>query len=168
MTNVTSLVYGTTHSKGDLIRDCRNLILGSGKIPLIMFRRAGNDSIPEELQTGKTVVLDISPKAGQELAIESDEIHFFASFKGKYRFVTIPIEDVLTIYDQEDKRGLVFGGDDVLPGIGIPPGVEFVLIVDGQQPILENDRLTEEEIKSIDLTGTEDFMDMLKTPSRRH
>jgi stringent starvation protein B len=164
--NVTSLVYGTTHSKGDLIRDCRNLILGSGKIPLIMVRRAGNDSLPEELQTGKTVVIDISPSAGQELCIESDEIHFFASFKGKSRFVTIPIEDILTIYDQEDKRGLVFGGGDVLPGL--PPGVEFVLIVDGQQSILEKDTLTVEEIKSIDLTGTEDFMDMLKTPARRH
>jgi len=168
MINVVSPVYGTTHAKSTLIQDCRNLILGNGKTPLIMVRRAGNDSLPEELQTGANVVIDISPGAGQEWCVEADEIHFFASFKGKAMFVTIPIDDVLTIYDREDRLGLLFGttSDPDLTHLETPelPDSEYVLVL-GCQGLTEDETLWD---TPRDQAQTKDLRDMLKTSSRRH
>jgi len=72
------------------------------------------------------IVLNISPRAVQQLQLGDDEISFSARFAGVALQVVVPPRAVVAIYARENGEGMLFGqekGRDGGPpeGPGTPP-----------------------------------------------
>lgn len=88
-------------------------IIDNAKTPYILVDATFSDVyVPKQfIQEGK-IVLNISPEAAENLALEKDQVHFTASFSGVVEEIYIPMVAVLSIYSYEDGSGIVFDEDE--------------------------------------------------------
>lgn len=54
----------------------------------------------------KKILLDLSPKAIQDLAIDDNHISFSATFDGEPMSINIPMEAVLEVFSKETDQGM--------------------------------------------------------------
>jgi len=113
-----------TPSRPYLIRALSEWINDNDQTPYMLV----NTEIPgvhvpqQHIQDGK-IILNIAPRAVQQLDLGNDEITFSARFSGVSMQVRVPIIAVLSIYAMESGEGMVFtaadGGDE--PPDSTPP-----------------------------------------------
>lgn len=101
-----------------LIRAIHEWILDNEFTPYLLVN-AKNDyvQVPRQFVEDGKIVLNIAPRAVNDLELGNDHIHFNARFDGKSMEVGIPIAAVLAIYAKENGQGMVFdeNGDDNTP-----------------------------------------------------
>jgi len=75
---------------------------------------AKNDyvQVPRQFVEDGKIVLNIAPRAINDLELGNDHIHFNARFDGRSMEVGIPIAAVLAIYAKENGQGMVFDEHD--------------------------------------------------------
>lgn len=96
-----------------LIRAIYEWILDNEFTPYLLVN-AKNDyvQVPRQFVEDGKIVLNISPRAVNDLELGNDHIHFNARFDGKSMEVGVPIAAVLAIYAKENGQGMVFDEND--------------------------------------------------------
>lgn len=102
-----------TSSKPYLVRGLNEWILDNGLTPYVLIAATGDRVMvpPGIAQDGK-VVLNISPDAVRELAIDNEGVAFSARFNGVSQDVYCPMSSVLAIYARENGEGMMFPEDE--------------------------------------------------------
>ena len=108
-----------TSSRPYLIRALYEWINDNDLTPYILVDTCyeGVQVPSQHIQDGK-IVLNIAPRAIQELDLGNDYIIFSARFSGVSMIVRVPTVAVLSIYAMETGQGMVFepeDGDDPAP-----------------------------------------------------
>lgn len=96
-----------------LIRAIYEWILDNEFTPYLLVN-AKNDyvQVPRQFVEDGKIVLNISPRAVNDLELSNDHIHFNARFDGRSMEVGIPVVAVLAIYAKENGQGMVFDEND--------------------------------------------------------
>jgi stringent starvation protein B len=110
-----------TSSQPYLLRAIYEWIVDNELTPYLLVD-ASNDyvQVPQQYVENGKIVLNIAPRAVNNLELGNDHILFNARFAGRPMEVTLPIASVLAIYAKENGQGMVFNepGDGGEP----PPG----------------------------------------------
>lgn len=64
--------------------------------------------VPQQFVEDGKIILNISPKAVQNLKITNQIVEFEASFSGQLEHIYVPIQAIEAIYARENGRGMVF------------------------------------------------------------
>ncbi len=96
-----------------LIRAIYDWIMDNEFTPYILVN-AKNDyvQVPRQFVDDGKIVLNIAPRAVNDLELGNDHIHFNARFDGRSMEVGVPISAVLAIYAKENGQGMVFDESD--------------------------------------------------------
>ena len=57
------------------------------------------------------IILNVSPRAVQDLEVANEAIEFHARFNGVSRLIYVPISAVMAIYARENGQGMAFNGE---------------------------------------------------------
>lgn len=110
-----------TSSRPYLIRALYEWILDNGGIPhLLVNAETASVIVPREFVENGRIILDLSPEAVRDLIINNDLIEFRGRFSDAIKQVSLPVESVLAIYN-ENGIGMFFEDgelDDGSMGIG--------------------------------------------------
>jgi stringent starvation protein B len=114
-----------TSSRPYLIRALYEWINDNGLTPYILVDTTLEGvQVPQQHIHDGRIVLNIAPRAVQELDLGNEGIFFSARFSGVSMVVRVPVDAVLSIYAMESGEGMVFGeadrGDEPPPE-GSPP-----------------------------------------------
>lgn len=71
--------------------------------------------VPRQFVQNGQIVLNLSPNAVRDLAMENDAISFEARFGGQPMRVMVPSDALVAIYGRENGVGMVFGHEPVMP-----------------------------------------------------
>ncbi|WP_300272055.1 ClpXP protease specificity-enhancing factor [Halomonas sp.] len=71
--------------------------------------------IPRQFVQNGQIVLNLSPTAVKDLAMENEAISFGARFGGQPMRVMVPSAALVAIYGRENGVGMVFGHEPVMP-----------------------------------------------------
>ncbi|WP_027960861.1 ClpXP protease specificity-enhancing factor [Halomonas halodenitrificans] len=71
--------------------------------------------VPRQFVQNGQIVLNLSPSAIRDLAMENDAISFEARFGGQPMRVMVPSDALVAIYGRENGVGMVFGHEPVMP-----------------------------------------------------
>ncbi|MFP4137810.1 MAG: ClpXP protease specificity-enhancing factor [Halomonas sp.] len=71
--------------------------------------------VPRQFVHNGQIVLNLSPEAVRDLAMENEAISFEARFGGQPMRVMVPSEALVAIYGRENGVGMVFGHEPVMP-----------------------------------------------------
>ncbi len=99
----------------------------SGYTPHLAVKVDGGTRVPLEFVRNGEIVLNISFGATSGLKMDNDLIHFNARFGGVSREISVPVDNVLAIYANENGQGMSFevrasrGSDDPSDGGGVVP-----------------------------------------------
>ena len=103
-------------SRPYLLRALNEWIADNNMTPHIVVDANQKDVVvPTEFVEAGKIVLNISPLAVHQLAIENDFISFSARFSGKSMDVFIPVSAVMAVYAKENGQGMVFTDDSNNP-----------------------------------------------------
>lgn len=69
-------------------------------------------SVPDQHVEDGKIILNISPRATDQLRIDNDFLSFSARFHGAVEQVFVPPASVLGIYAKESGQGMIFTGED--------------------------------------------------------
>lgn len=106
-----------TSSRPYLLRAIYDWIIDNGLTPyLLVDATADQVMVPQNYVNNGKIILNISPVAVQNIAINDEEVSFSARFDGYPMSVVAPINAALAIYAKENGRGMVFSEDDTPPG----------------------------------------------------
>lgn len=106
-----------TSSRPYLLRAIYDWIIDNGLTPyLLVDATAEQVMVPQNYVNNGKIILNISPVAVQNIAINDEEVSFSARFDGYPMSVVAPINAALAIYAKENGRGMVFTEDDTPPG----------------------------------------------------
>ncbi len=105
-----------TSSKPYLLRALYEWILDNDLTPHVIVDAGATDVVvpPQAIQDGR-VVLNVSPSATRDLAMENDAVSFHARFGGASREVWLPMHAVLAIYARENGQGMMFAENGDTP-----------------------------------------------------
>ncbi len=79
--------------------------------------------VPLDFVEAGKIVLNISPFAVQNLAIENDFVTFSARFSGQAMNIAVPIGAIMAIYAKENGQGMVFAEEVSQPtASSVEPG----------------------------------------------
>lgn len=108
-----------TSSRPYLIRALFEWINDNDQTPYVLVNTdtPGIEVPRQHIQDGK-IILNIAPRAIQELDLGNEYITFSARFSGVSMIVRIPVNAVLSIYAMESGEGMVFTEID---GSDTPP-----------------------------------------------
>ena len=95
-------------TKPYLLRAIYEWCTDSGFTPYIAVRVDGRTRVPMEFVRNGEIVLNISFGATSGLKMDNDLIHFNARFGGVSREISVPVENVLAIYANENGQGMAF------------------------------------------------------------
>lgn len=99
-----------TSNRSYLIRAFYDWIVDNGMTPYITVDATVEGSIlPQSYVRDGQIVLNISPRAVQQLQLGNEEIGFHARFAGTSLQVVIPPRAVVAIYARENGEGMLFG-----------------------------------------------------------
>lgn len=108
-----------TSSRPYLLRAIYDWIIDNGLTPyLLVDATADQVMVPQNYVNNGKIILNISPVAVQNIAINDEEVSFSARFDGYPMSVVAPITAALAIYAKENGRGMVFTDDDTPPSPG--------------------------------------------------
>lgn len=97
-----------TSSRPYLIRALYEWILDNGGIPhLLVNTELPSVIVPKEFIENGKIILDLSPEAVRDLIINNENIEFRGRFSEAIKHVSLPIESVLAIYN-ENGVGMFF------------------------------------------------------------
>ncbi|MEM6708812.1 MAG: ClpXP protease specificity-enhancing factor [Pseudomonadota bacterium] len=94
-----------------LIRALYDWILDNDATPYILVRVDDRTSVPSDFVRDGQIVLNISPTAVRDLAIDDDWLVFDGRFSGHSVSVAVPVNCVCAIYARETGEGMIFDGD---------------------------------------------------------
>ncbi|GAB4170021.1 MAG: ClpXP protease specificity-enhancing factor [Wenzhouxiangellaceae bacterium] len=96
-------------SRPYLLRALYEWIVDNGLTPQILIdAQADQVQLPPHLASEAQVVLNISPTAVRDLAIDNEFLSFVARFSGVSHGVLVPIDAVQAIYARENGHGMMF------------------------------------------------------------
>ncbi len=102
-----------TSSRPYLIRALYEWINDNGLTPYVLVDTAFEGvQVPQQHIHDGRIVLNIGPRAVQELDLGNDGVFFSARFNGVSMVVRVPIEAILSIYAMESGEGMVFSDSD--------------------------------------------------------
>lgn len=91
-----------TSSRPYLIRALYEWILDNGGVPHLLVDAEGDSVIvPQEFVEDGRIILDLSPEAVRDLIINNETIEFRGRFAEAIKYVSMPTESVLAIYNEE-------------------------------------------------------------------
>lgn len=64
--------------------------------------------VPMDFARDGQIVLNIAPRAVDNLELNLDYVHFDASFSGVSRQITVPMASILAVYARENNAGMMF------------------------------------------------------------
>ncbi|MEM1436115.1 MAG: ClpXP protease specificity-enhancing factor [Pseudomonadota bacterium] len=94
-----------------LIRALYDWILDNDATPYILVRVDDRTSVPADFVRDGQIVLNISPTAVRDLAIDDDWLGFDGRFSGRSFSVLVPVNCVCAIYARETGEGMIFDGE---------------------------------------------------------
>lgn len=98
-----------TNNKPYLIRAMHDWICDNAATPyLYVDTEAENLNLPEHLLAENPLILNASPNACRNLALENDAISFQARFSGQVFDVYLPIDAIIAIVARENGQGMQF------------------------------------------------------------
>lgn len=101
-----------TSNRPYLIRAYYDWIIDNGFTPYITVDATIEGAeLPQSFVRDGQIILNISPRAVQQLHMDNDTISFSARFAGKALQVMIPPRAVVAIYARENGEGMLFGND---------------------------------------------------------
>ncbi len=111
-----------TSSRPYLLRALYDWIVDNGLTPhLLANATAPGIQVPGQYVKEGRIVLNIAPRAAQDLQLGSEFITFSARFGGVARGVSVPVPAVLGIYAAENGQGMAFNNEE---GSSPPPALE--------------------------------------------
>lgn len=109
-----------TSSKPYLVRALYEWILDNDNTPYILVDASSDRVlIPAGIASDGKVVLNLTPRAIQDLEMTNEHISFSARFNGVAENIYCPIAALLAIYARENGEGMMFPpeeGDSESPG----------------------------------------------------
>jgi stringent starvation protein B len=97
-----------TSTKPYLIRALYEWCSDNGYTPYIAVAVDERTIVPREFVRNGEIVLNVSPLATNHLQIANDLVSFQARFGGIARELSIPVENVISIYARETGHGMAF------------------------------------------------------------
>lgn len=111
-----------TSSRPYLLRALYDWIVDNGLTPhLLANATAPEIQVPGQYVKEGRIVLNIAPRAAQDLQLGSEFVTFSARFGGVARAVNVPVSAVLGIYAAENGQGMAFNNEE---GSSPPPAPE--------------------------------------------
>lgn len=111
-----------TSSRPYLLRALYDWIVDNGLTPhLLANATAPGIQVPGQYVKEGRIVLNIAPRAAQDLQLGSEFITFSARFGGVAHGVNVPVAAVLGIYAAENGQGMAFNNEE---GSNPPPASE--------------------------------------------
>jgi stringent starvation protein B len=108
-----------TSSRPYLVRALNDWILDNDLTPyLVVDAGIKGVQVPDDFVSNGQIVLNVSPRAVQNLNMEDDAIQFSARFGGVPMTVFVPMMAIIAVYAKENGQGMVFGSE---PGSNPPP-----------------------------------------------
>lgn len=109
-----------TSSRPYLIRALYEWIIDNGQTPYVVVKtNLPEVYVPQEYISDNKIVLNIAKEAVNELFITNTTLEFYATFSGRSRHVSVPIQAVIAIYPKENSAAVMVFGDE--PGGDTPP-----------------------------------------------
>ena len=88
-------------------------MIDNDQTPYIVVDATLDDvAVPSQHVEDGKIVLNISPRATDQLRIDNDFLSFSARFHGTTEQVFVPPASVLGIYAKESGQGMIFTGED--------------------------------------------------------
>ncbi|WP_146908727.1 ClpXP protease specificity-enhancing factor [Arenimonas daejeonensis] len=109
---MTDAVPAMDSNRPYLLRALNEWINDNGMTPYLLVD-AGQDGVqvpPSTVKDGR-VVLNIAPRAVEQLVMDNREVRFKARFGGVSQWVKVPVAAVLAIYAQETGQGMMLPDD---------------------------------------------------------
>lgn len=99
-----------TSSRPYIVRAIYEWIVDNDLTPYILVDTSSESVVvPEGFIENNRIILNVSPMATKELALENDNVSFNARFGGTPMDVFVPTSSVLAIYAHENGQGMMFG-----------------------------------------------------------
>ena len=98
-----------TPSRPYLLRALYDWIVDNEMTPhLVVNANFEGVAVPEQYIEDGQIILNVSPKAVRDLALENKEIKFCTKFAGVIYNIELPIMSVTAIYAEENRKGMIF------------------------------------------------------------
>jgi stringent starvation protein B len=109
-----------TPSQPYLLRAIYEWIVDNDLTPYLLVDASNDDvHVPRQYVENGKIVLNIAPRAVNNLELSNENVNFNARFSGQAMDVIFPVDSVLAIYAKENGQGMVFsegdGGDEPPP-----------------------------------------------------
>lgn len=109
-----------TPSQPYLLRAIYEWIVDNDLTPYLLVDASNDDvHVPRQYVENGKIVLNIAPRAVNNLELSNENVNFNARFSGQAMDVIFPVDSVLAIYAKENGQGMVFsegdGGDEPTP-----------------------------------------------------
>ena len=102
-----------TSLKPYLLRAVYEWITDNGMTPYLLINAEyPNTVVPQQFVENGKIILNIKPQAIHGLVLGNEEISFSARFNGQSMNIHVPIQAILTIYAQENGKGMIFDQED--------------------------------------------------------
>lgn len=96
-----------------LLRAIYEWIVDNNLTPYILVdANHDNVQVPQQFVENGKIVLNIAPRAVNNLQLSNEQVLFDARFTGQPMQVMLPISAVLAIYAKENGQGMVFNEND--------------------------------------------------------
>lgn len=100
-------------SKPYLLRALYEWILDNDTTPYILVDISSDDvAVPPGIANDGKVVLNLAPRAIQNLDMSNDHVSFSARFNGVAEDIFCPMSSLLAIYARENGEGMMFPAED--------------------------------------------------------
>lgn len=102
-----------TSSQPYLLRAIYEWIVDNSLTPYILVNAShDNVQVPRQFVENDKIVLNIAPRAVNNLQLNNEQVLFDARFSGQPMQVMLPISAVLAIYAKENGQGMVFNENE--------------------------------------------------------
>jgi len=102
-----------TPSQPYLLRAIYEWIVDNELTPYLLVDASNDDvHVPRQYVEDGKIILNIAPRAVDNLELSNQQVNFSARFSGKSMNVVFPIHSVLAIYARENGQGIVFNEND--------------------------------------------------------
>jgi len=102
-----------TSLKPYLLRAVYEWITDNGLTPYLLINADHpNTVVPQQFVENGKIILNIKPQAIHALILGNEEVSFSARFNGQSMNIHVPIRAILTIYAQENGKGMIFDPED--------------------------------------------------------
>lgn len=105
-----------TSSQPYLLRAIYEWIVDNSLTPYILVDASNDDvQVPRQFVENGKIVLNIAPRAVNNLQLSNEQVLFDARFSGQPMQVMLPMSAVLAIYAKENGQGMVFNESNEPP-----------------------------------------------------